>query len=580
MDRLGPAYPGLELLARAIAGRDVEVISTASGSAHTDGNAIYVDEAAHEDEDEVLRREVMVQAALLGVGSLDRSVLPKLVRNPEAARRYLTLEVARACHELRWVLPRDLVSAASAAHAGRLSSGPAESLSRAAGTEHITEPPEWFGVLRPLKALRHGRSRESQVPTDADLAQLRRGVSSELEELDECQEESAERSRIMELLSSPLRNPLGTALQKMLGMGRSADEGKGGGEIGSVGRSATKLGSRGRAVSGLPAQFVEMGGHLVRGATYPEWNWTKNRYREQWCTVGMFDPPPPDEQTASLRNPGHPLLERRIAELGLIWRTHRGQTAGDDLDLSALVEHHVARAAGKAGDAHVYEQRRHTAHDLGVLILLDATGSSAETTDGGEVYEDQRKLADALAAAFERVGVRVALHAFYSRGRGNVRYLRCLDFDGRYDAAARRRLASIRPGGFTRLGAALRHGTEMLATHSGSQQMLLIVIGDGFAYDDGYEDRYALEDSRRAVREAAQRGIGCVSLSVRPPEDPDRLVWEPGRHGVARTPSELAPQVRDLLGAAVRQAGLTQRRTGSTRSRVPSPAAPREGATK
>src|SRR5262249_44215791 len=152
-------------------------------------------------------------------------------------------------------------------------------------------------------------------------------------------------------------------------------------------------------------------------------------------------------------------LRRELGRLGLRHERHRRQVDGDVIDVTALVEAVVDRASGHPADLRVYETKRRTAHDLGVLVLLAATGSTGESAEGRKVFDDQRLLAARLTAALEQLGDRVAAYGFYSRGREAVRFLRVKGFDDRYDHAARRRLAALTPGGYTRLGAAIRHAT-------------------------------------------------------------------------------------------------------------------------
>jgi len=155
-------------------------------------------------------------------------------------------------------------------------------------------------------------------------------------------------------------------------------------------------------------------------------------------------------------------------------------------------------------------------------------------------------------------------YLLFSRGRGNVRLLRCKSFEERWGRLAQGRLLGLAPSGFTRLGAAVRHGTHLVETQAGTQRRLLIVVGDGIAYDDGYEGQYAVADSRRAIDEAAARAVGCVGLSTRPITD-GTSVWPPQTHRIAATTRELAPVARDLLGGALLRAGRPS--TGPTMRR-------------
>ena len=87
-------------------------------------------------------------------------------------------------------------------------------------------------------------------------------------------------------------------------------------------------------------------------------------------------------------------------------------------------------------------------------------------------------------------------------------------FDDHLDAGVIRRLNSLEPGAYSRLGAAIRHGSAVLETRGGTSRRLLVVMSDGLAYDHGYERAYGAADARRALTEARRRGTGCVCLTV------------------------------------------------------------------
>ena len=130
------------------------------------------------------------------------------------------------------------------------------------------------------------------------------------------------------------------------------------------------------------------------------------------------------------------------------------------------------------------------------------------------MHEHQRSAAAALTAALHELGDRVALYAFNSRGRQAVQLLRVKRSTTTSTATVARRLGGLVPGAYTRLGAAIRHGTAILEERGGTPRRLLVVLSDGFAYDHGYEGRYGEADARRALVEARRRGVGCLCLSV------------------------------------------------------------------
>src|SRR5262249_8472657 len=153
-----------------------------------------------------------------------------------------------------------------------------------------------------------------------------------------------------------------------------------------------------------------------------------------WCSVTEYDPRVPEHEPV-LDHGEDRRLRRELARLGLAHERHRRQDEGDVLDISALIEFVVDRGQGVITDPRVYELKRRTAHDLGVLVLLDSTGSTGESEEGRRVFDDQRRLAALLTSAFDELGDRVATYGFQSWGRRRVHFLRVKGFDDRYDHA-------------------------------------------------------------------------------------------------------------------------------------------------
>jgi nitric oxide reductase activation protein len=261
-------------------------------------------------------------------------------------------------------------------------------------------------------------------------------------------------------------------------------------------------------------------------------------------------------------------LRRALARLGTGLARTRRRPQGDDIDLDAAVEARVATLTGAAPDGAVYVENLRRRRDLSVLVLLDVSGSAAEAGPRGRtVHEHQRTAAAALVTALDDLGDRVAVHAFNSQGRTAVHLTRVKDFDDRVDGRVARRLGGLVPAAYTRLGAAVRHGTTVLADKGGTSQRLLVVLSDGFAYDHGYDGRYGEADARRALAEARGRGHGCVCLSIGAPSTAGALrrVFGPAAHAAVPTvdalPGLVGPLFRDALRSAEAQRRSFQRRS-------------------
>ena len=496
-----------------------------------------------------MRDAVAVQAALLAGGALRKDVMGRLARHrPTVAQRYLALELGRIADQLHHFLPTHTTRRVKSTVTQPISGSVEESLNRALSREPIPLPPGWAGALKPARFRRISESDLRASPTDEDLMRLNRLAQQPPQPEDETPDDTDE-SKIVNLLSAPgMSNPLGEALQKLLGMGRSApDKKQGGGEIpvakqrfGPVGPNAR----RGRLSQLLSMAFEPT---PVEGIRYPEWDCNKGRYRPDWCTVAEYDPAAIDDPSGTVVC--GPSLYRALARVGIELEHHRRQFEGDTLDLSALVDYEADLRRGDDPDPNIYENSRMTKRGLSVLILLDCSGSTAENSSGHTVFEEERRLAAELTAGLERLGDRVGTYGFYSRGKDAVTLLRIKDFDARFDSAAKRRLGSVQPSGFTRLGAAMRHGAHVLESKALAKNMILLVIGDGLPYDDGYQDRYARADVRQAITEAMQRGIGVVGIGIRSSTDPEVLQdsWSEAPFRVIGDSRDVHRHLRGLL---------------------------------
>jgi nitric oxide reductase NorD protein len=555
-----------ELLASAIAGRLLEVASVEPGvPPWTDGATVFVDAEAGPAEQ---LRCIAVQASLLGAGSLDAGILSRLPRRPAMARRYLAVEGHRALDEHEPLLPlpvRRLIDRGMAAR----SDSPATSLALAVGREELDEPPVEFGAIHPR------RIRTVDLPAEATVSQHipRRDREDVLRELDDG--EDGDHEPIVFDISSPVGGggAIGRLLKRLLGDARSSAAGGPSGADAPTHVTRRSTGSgRTVGVSTSRAAVSEAPGVVgPRGATYPEWDVFHRRYRPDWCTVLET---PADEGAAVPIVPERHALRRALARLGMdLERRHR-QLQGDDIDIDAAVEAHVAVRAGSAPDEAVYVDSVRRRRDLAVLLLLDVSGSAAEpSATGATVHEHQRAAAVGLMSTLHGLGDRVALYGFRSQGRSNVEALPVKRFGEEVDALVLRRLGGLNPGAYTRLGAAIRHGAALLEAEGGTSRRVLVVLSDGFAYDHGYEGPYGEADARRALAEARRRGTGCLCLSVGAGTDPAALqrVFGTAAHAtiprVGLLPGVVGPLMRSALTSADLQRRVSQRKE-RTRERL------------
>ncbi|MFE2998601.1 nitric oxide reductase activation protein NorD [Nocardia sp. NPDC059246] len=557
------AVASFGFLASAIASRSLTVI--ASGTAtYTDGRTIFVDQAAGVAD---VRDAVAMQAALLAGDSLRKSTVARLARHRKAvAARYLALESARLAVELEHLLPTRTVERIRSGWTAKVPISAAESLRRALSGERIPEPPAWLGVVKTLRLLRADEALSGVEPTEDDLSG--RTLIDEQPELSEDDAEDSEESKILKLFSAPgVNNPLGGLVQRLLGMGRRAAEEKnqGGGELAVAGQRISPVSGRAKRTLIERVLAVVFESTPAAGRRYPEWNSATSSYREDWCLVVEHHLADADLPESAPLGSG-PSLRRPIARVGVESQRHRRQPDGDSLDLSALVEYETSRRLGDHPEPRIYENTRPTGRDLSVLVLLDASGSTAQGSGDDTVFEHERQLAGDLTASLESLGDRVATYGFYSYGKDSVRFLGVKTFAQRFDASARRRLRAVQPFGFTRLGAAIRHGTTLLREQALSRNMILIVIGDSLPYDDGYEGKYARDDTRQAIDEAMRHGVGVIGLGIRSSTDPAVLeeIWSHAPFRVVGAAPDARRHLRAMLLDALAMTRTNGRRRASS----------------
>lgn len=284
-------------------------------------------------------------------------------------------------------------------------------------------------------------------------------------------------------------------------------------------RSRTERGEAGNA---RPMQLRPMEEDTgIPVARYGEWDYVTGSERLEWVTVQEFEP-----RSAPARIIDRVLAEysdalyriRRLIKSARVSRPSRlrRQPEGERLDLEASIRAMIDRRAGITPDARVYETVELKHRDLSVLLLLDISESTKDTIRGAStsVFSIELAATALVAEAMTSLGDPFAIGAFCSNGRREVRYYRVKDFEEPYGEQSRSRLAGLRGGLSTRIGAALRHAGQELAQQQTFRRLLLIVT-DGEPSDTDVSDRrYLVEDSRKAVQSLAHEGIDvfCVGL--------------------------------------------------------------------
>ncbi|WP_285032535.1 VWA domain-containing protein [Mycolicibacterium sp. lyk4-40-TYG-92] len=543
------------LLASAMAGRPVEVVATVPGQpTWTDGDTMYLDPSAP-TVDQLCA--LAVQSSLLAAGSLEPDLLRRIGRRSAVATRYLAIEGHRALAQMDVLLPPAVRVVIDTAVAAR-SESPEASLALALSREPIAEPPAVFGTIKARNILA-----ASKNAVDGHHAP-RAGRQPELVELpgDADSEGDDDAENAGDIFTSPVGGGggLGTLLAKMLSVARKLTGSGTPGADTPTHRSRSGPVGGGHAVVSMATAPEEGSAGEAGGFRYPEWDVHRRSYRTGWCTVQEVEPEP--DRSGVPPVPDAHGLRRPLARLGVGLDRCRRQAQGDDIDIDAAVEAQAEFRAGSVPDEAVYIDSLRRRRDLSVLLLLDTSGSAGQPSSAGRtVHDHQRAAAAALMVALHDLGDRVALYAFQSQGRSAVRMMPVKRFGDDVNAAVLRRLHGLRPGAYSRFGAAIRHGTAVLKRDGGTARRLLVVLSDGLAYDHGYERAYGAADARRALAEARRQGIGCLCLTVGAGTDIDdlRRVFGSAAHATLPRLDQLSATIGPLFRSALQSADVRRR---------------------
>ncbi len=259
---------------------------------------------------------------------------------------------------------------------------------------------------------------------------------------------------------------------------------------------------------------------------YPEWDYHVQLHRPAWVTVferrqGRGDPELIDKVLTENKGITHRIKQiiDRLRPQGV--SRQRKLEDGDELDINAAVDAMVNLRIGLQPDMRITMRSVINRRDLAVLILLDLSESTNETVRGSDktVLELTREACALVSTAIQGIGDPFAIHGFASDGRHDVQYYRFKDFDQPLDDDVKSRLAGMKGGLSTRMGAAMRHAGRHLMQRPEKHKLLLIVTDGEPADIDERDPQYLRWDAKKAAEELHRNGILSYCLTLDPEAD-------------------------------------------------------------
>ncbi len=262
---------------------------------------------------------------------------------------------------------------------------------------------------------------------------------------------------------------------------------------------------------------------------YQEWDYQAQLYRPDWATVlerrqGRGDP----EQMDAILTKHKPIATRirhlidALQPQGIIRR--RGYEEGEELDLNAAIRAMIDIRRGVMPSPRINIRITRHIRDLAIVVLMDLSESTNEPIDADEpesptILQLTREATGLLAWAIDSIGDTFAVHGFASDGRHDVQYYRFKDFSQRYEDEAKSRLAGMKGGLSTRMGAALRHAGWHLTQQNATKRLVLLVTDGEPADIDERDPQYLRHDTKKAVEDLRMQGIHTYCLTLDPNAD-------------------------------------------------------------
>jgi nitric oxide reductase NorD protein len=317
----------------------------------------------------------------------------------------------------------------------------------------------------------------------------------------------------------------------------------------SIASDTTNKGSRLRFDLDLPASdFDDI--RLTKGILLPEWDYKKATMVKDFCCIQPMiardasDCSLPSHLQASakkVRSQFEGLVQTRA------WISQ--QNDGTEIDIDAYCNFLADKKTGKEAHSEgLYKQYRPANRDLASLLLADLSLSTdAAANNDQRVIDVIRDSLYLFSEALNNTGDQFSIYGFSSKKRDHVRFHTIKTFSENYNNKIRGRIEAIKPGYYTRMGAAIRHASKLLEKQAASRQILFILT-DGKPNDlDHYEGRYGIEDTKMAIIEAKKMGLYpfCITIDKQANEYLPYL-FGPRNYVVIKRPDELPTRLPAL----------------------------------
>jgi nitric oxide reductase NorD protein len=250
---------------------------------------------------------------------------------------------------------------------------------------------------------------------------------------------------------------------------------------------------------------------------YDEWNFSKKEYKKGYCKVypkaqleldKNYYTKTITENAATLQG-----LRKMLTSVNNKMQQVRKQSDGDEFELDALSDMYVDIHSKRTPDENIYLSKRKKEKDISILLLLDLSLSSDGYVNGNRVIDVEKQVSILFGEILNEYQIDFSVQGFYSKTRNLSTYISLKDFDEPW-SKGKGKIGAIEPGGYTRIGAALRHSGFLLNARD-TKNKWIILLSDGKPNDyDKYEGKYGIQDVKQALYELNTQHIHSYALAI------------------------------------------------------------------
>lgn len=272
-----------------------------------------------------------------------------------------------------------------------------------------------------------------------------------------------------------------------------------------------------RADALFNAQFFEESKTEAKGIPYPEWDYKRRVFRDNWCYVQETNSEYGNAEWGVVTESKHKALildlKKKVAHIATETLRTKRQPIGSEFDIDALVMREVDLRNRRTPDDNLYVDRRRRLHDVTALILMDRSFSTDGYLNGKRVLDIIRETIFCVGEVLDVFIEDFSIATFSSNTRQNCSFDWVKTFEEPW-MSTRNRLGSLQANGYTRMGPALRHAHEVLINRP-TERKVTILVTDGRPCDyDRYEGTYGIRDIKHAIETGKKHGITTHAFAV------------------------------------------------------------------